>query len=76
MSATDPEAEPAKRRRRRNTTLMIFGLVMAAGCTVAGALGVDNQVMVNGQWVGVITAAAGAGLYAWTYRDRIKLGKD
>lgn len=74
MSA-NPEAPQAKRRRRRNTTLMVFGMLIAGGCTVAGMYGVSNEVLVNGQWIGTFLSVAGAGLYTWTYLDRIKLGK-
>lgn len=69
----DAEAPPAKRRRRRNTTLMVLGILMAGGSTVAGGLGISNEVLVNALWSGTVMAAAGAGLYTWTYLDRIKL---
>lgn len=70
----DPEHPQFKRRRRRNTTLMVLGMAMCVGATGAGMAGISNAVLTNALYAGVLLAAAGAGLYTWTMLDRLKIG--
>jgi hypothetical protein len=74
MAEIDPSSPQFVRRRRRNTTLMVLGICMAAASMVGGFMGTSNDVLVNGLWGGIALAVCGAGLYTWTLLDRLKIG--
>lgn len=68
----DPDHPQWRRRRRRNTTLMVLGIAMCGGATAAGMAGISNAVLTNALYAGVLLAGMGAGLYTWTALDRLR----
>ncbi|MEQ8696963.1 MAG: hypothetical protein RLT05_10445 [Bauldia litoralis] len=72
LAPADPDHPQWKRRRRRNSTLLILGIGLCCGATGAGMAGVSNAVLTNALYAGVLLAGMGAGLYTWTALDRLR----